>query len=125
MSEDTWSTPPQQPEGIAWGKVLGAAGVTLAVFAAAVVLQCGAGLAGQHARAPGGARPPLREPEIGMVEQTPFPLHVRGYQRRADQLDRLAHWGWSDRSRNLVHEPIDRAMAELVAEDARARGRAP
>ena len=63
--------------------------------------------------------------KIGMVEQQPFDVAVRGSRDRAVRLERLRSYGWVDRSAGVAHIPVERAM-ELVQQGVRARtGPAP
>jgi hypothetical protein len=63
--------------------------------------------------------------KIAMVEQQLFDRSRRGSLDRAAREERLRAYGWVDRTKGVVHLPIDRAM-QLVAEGARpAPGAAP
>lgn len=106
--------------------------VIVAVGVAALVLFFLASLAATaYLRVKVGERPVLPIPpeigesKIGLVEQDFFGLAFRGERERAAQLQHLEAYGWVDRSRGIVHLPIDRAM-ELVVKGERARsGGAP
>jgi hypothetical protein len=106
-------------------------GKIVAVGIASLVLFFFASLAtGMFYRARMAERPPIAATEvgkskIGMVEQQLFEKAERGTRDRARREERLRAYGWVDRSRGVVHLPIDRAM-ELVQQGARpAPGGAP
>jgi hypothetical protein len=63
--------------------------------------------------------PEVGRSKIGLVEQQPFAVAVRGERDRAARLERLRSWGWVDRDAGVAHVPIDRAM-ELVTKGVRA-----
>jgi hypothetical protein len=74
-----------------------------------------------------GARPPLPIPaeigasKIGLVEQQPFELAVRGERDHAARLERLRSFGWVDRREGIAHIPVEQAM-DLVVQGVRPRG---
>lgn len=123
MSVD-WETPPQQPEAIRWRRVLGAIGGTLALFAAAVAIEWWMGIGLAEHLDPGRPRVPERlgAPTINLLEQVPFPIQVRGYQRRDDALRALDGYGWVDRARGIVHVPVEQEMARMVEASRRRAG---
>lgn len=58
--------------------------------------------------------------KVGLVEQQPYGVAMRGARDRAVRLERLGSYGWVDRGAGIAHIPIDRAM-ELVEQGVRAR----
>jgi hypothetical protein len=102
-----------------------ATGSILAVgIGALVVFFLASAVAVAYLRVSQGERPPLPVPpevgrsKIGMVEQQPFELAVRGERDRAVRLERLRSYGWVDRGAGVAHVPIDRAM-DLVVKGVR------
>lgn len=91
---------------------------------ALVVFFLASAVAVSYLRVSQGERPPLPVPpelgrsKIGMVEQQPFDLAVRGERDRAVRLERLRSYGWVDRGAGVAHVPIDRAM-DLVVKGVR------
>jgi hypothetical protein len=83
-----------------------------------------------HHRAGQRPGPPLPEEigstKIALVEQQLFESGpLRGDRARAAQRARLEGIGWVDRTAGVVHIPIDRAMALVVAGQRAPRGAAP
>jgi hypothetical protein len=83
-----------------------------------------------HHRAGQKPGPPLPEEigstKIALVEQQLFESGpLRGDRARAAQRARLEGIGWVDRAAGVVHIPIDRAMALVVAGQRAPRGAAP
>ncbi len=120
MSEETeWEVPGQEPEGIRWRIIIPIIIVTAAIFGGAVVIEVVMARSSrrpvEYARVPAA----LGKPQINMVNQLPFDLDVIGYRERREQLETLESWGWVDRARGIVHEPIDRAIDEVVRDQGR------
>jgi hypothetical protein len=90
--------------------------LTLAVFAAAIGLLALWLLGRGGLQVPAQAPRVLGQAEVGLVDQQPF-WTGRAELVRGQQRERLHSYGWVDRSRGLIHIPIDRAM-ERVLEDA-------
>jgi hypothetical protein len=59
--------------------------------------------------------PNLGQPEIGIVDQVLFEGDHRLATWRAERSARLNGYGWVDRSKGLVHIPIERAMDEAAS----------
>lgn len=58
----------------------------------------------------------IGEPEIGMVDQTPFELEGRAESLRKEQLRTLESYGWVDRDAGVIHIPIQDAMHQVAEE---------
>ncbi len=121
-----WEVPPQQPEAIRWGRILGIIGGTIALFASAVVIVWVMGVVLADRRNPARRQWPaaLSQPTINLLEQVPTPIATLGYQLRDEQLRRLDGWGWVDRERGIIHVPVEREMDRMVREGERG-GAAP
>ena len=69
-------------------------------------------------------RPPapalIGKDEIGIVDQPEFATDHRLEEWKAAKQHRLNSYGWVDRSKNLIHIPIDKAIDQVVAEAAAA-----
>lgn len=59
--------------------------------------------------------PALGQAEIGIVDQVLFEGDHRLASWRAERAARLNGYGWVDRSKGLVHIPIERAMDEVAS----------
>jgi hypothetical protein len=59
-------------------------------------------------------QPLLGRPEIGIVDQVLFEGDHRLATWRAERAERLNGYGWVDRSKGIVHIPIERAMDEAL-----------
>jgi hypothetical protein len=59
--------------------------------------------------------PEVGQSKIGMVEQQPFDLAVRGERDRTARLRRLESYGWVDRPAGIARMPIEKAMELVVA----------
>ncbi len=92
--------------------------------ASLVVFFLASAVAVSYLRVSQGERPPLPIPpeigrsKIGMVEQQPFEVAVRGERDRAVRRARLGSLGWVDRAAGVAHVPIEQAM-DLVAKGVR------
>ena len=71
------------------------------------------------AREEAAGRPPvpsqIGKAEIGIVDQVDFQVDRRLEEWKAAKRKRLTSYGWSDRSKGLIHIPIDKAIDEVVA----------
>ncbi len=66
--------------------------------------------------ATGVSRPPmLGQSEIGIVDQVLFTGDHRLADWRAERAARLNGYGWVDRSKGIVHIPIEKAIDEVIA----------
>jgi hypothetical protein len=98
--------------------------VSLIVFAVSVVvagmlLKWDTGrLHDARGRATAGTQ--LGKAEIGIVDQVEFDLDRRVDVWRASNKKRLGSYGWVDRSKGVVHIPIDKAMEEVISQTAAA-----
>ena len=68
----------------------------------------------------GGAPVPtmVGKDEIGIVDQVEFESDRRLEQWRDAKRKRLASYGWSDKSKRLIHIPIDKAIEEVISQAA-------
>ena len=57
----------------------------------------------------------LGKPEIGIVDQVLFEGDQRLAVWRAERAARLNGYGWVDRSKGIVHVPIERAMEQVLS----------
>jgi hypothetical protein len=119
-STETISPPAAQAEeAIHWGKVVAIGVGSLIAFAIAIWISWGYMRAREKLLQPRGPDPiPLDvgKIDIGIVEQVPFDITRSFAAYRKDRMDRLEHWGWIDRKQGLVHEPIAKAMDDVVSE---------
>jgi hypothetical protein len=58
--------------------------------------------------------PDLGKPEIGIVDQVLFEGDNRLARWRADRAARLNGYGWVDRSKGIVHVPIESAIEQTL-----------
>ena len=56
----------------------------------------------------------MSRPEIGIVDQVPFVTDKRLPQWRAARKHELESYGWVDKSKGLVHIPIEAAMDRVA-----------
>lgn len=54
--------------------------------------------------------------EIGIIDMIEFDADRRLEEWTAAKKKRLSTYGWSDRSKSLIHIPIDKAMDEIAAQ---------
>lgn len=120
-----WETPPPQPEYLPLLKVSVGLGLTVALFAFSCYLAWlfFAGMAPKINPGYQNINTDLRKEEINIVDQELFELETRAYRDRHEKENRLNSYGWVDRSKGIIHEPIDRAMDEVVEEEAARRKR--
>ena len=59
--------------------------------------------------------PDLGKAEIGIVDQVLFEGDHRLATWRAERAARLNGYGWTDRSKGIVHIPIERALEEAAS----------
>ncbi|MGQ0506481.1 MAG: hypothetical protein ACT4TC_14305 [Myxococcaceae bacterium] len=52
--------------------------------------------------------------EVGIVNQKLFTGDVRAEEAKQTQVKALHSYGWVDRSRNVIHIPIEEAMKQLA-----------
>ncbi len=111
-----WRTPEREAVGIRTPMVVAVGFGTLVVFAFAVVATWAVLQYREHHLNPYGASVPevLGQPDINIVNQTPFERDTRAYQLLEKKRERLNAYGWADRERGLVHIPIERAMERVV-----------
>lgn len=120
MSELAWTTPPQEPEGIRWDTVITILVTTLVVFGIGVAVQWA--MAGALMRRLNPAYPDVPgavgQPTINVLEQREFGVAERGLDLAAEHRRSLDRWGWVDRARGTVHEPIEDVFRRMAAEPA-------
>ena len=92
---------------------VGAAALVLFFLAALVTVLYWRGKMDE--RGPIAIPPEIGQSKIGLVEQQPFDLAVRGERDRAHRLARLGSYGWVDRAAGVAHIPIDEAMLQRLA----------
>lgn len=109
---------PHGEDGINIGKIVAVGVVSLVIFAlsaaaAWVILEIDERrLTETHGLAPRGAA--IGQAEIGIVDVAHFDGDRRLEEWRAAKKKRLAGYGWSDRSKGIIHIPVDKAIDELV-----------
>ena len=57
----------------------------------------------------------IGKPEIGIVDQVLFSTDTRLAAWKADHAKRLGNYGWVDRTKGVVHIPIELAMQKVIA----------
>ncbi|HSP79884.1 MAG TPA: hypothetical protein VLQ93_15230 [Myxococcaceae bacterium] len=126
-SKIEWSTPEREAVGIRTPLVVAVGFGTLVVFAFAVVATWAVLQYRERHLNPYGASVPavLGQPDINIVNQTPFVRDTRAYQLLESKRARLGTYGWVDRERGLVHIPIERAMERVVERRGAPREEAP
>ncbi len=120
MTELEWATPPQEPEGIRWDPVITVIVTTLVVFGIGVAVEWA--MAGALMRRLNPAYPDVPEavgsPAINLLEQRDFSVAERGLELEAERRGSLERWGWVDRERGTVREPIEDVFRRMAAEPA-------
>jgi hypothetical protein len=118
--DGTENHPPghKSEDQIDFGKVIAVGVVSLIVFALGTIWAI-AILHHETAKtqsATGISRyPDLAKAEIGIVDQVLFEGDQRLATWRAERAARLNGYGWSDRSKGMVHIPIERALEEAAS----------
>jgi hypothetical protein len=111
----------QEPDRIHARWIVMIAITTLVVFAIGIftawtILQA------RQIRLLGGRHPappaPIDRDEVGIVDQKPFDTRFT-VDEQEGQRRRLESYGWVDRERGIVHQPIERAMEQIVGEAGR------
>ena len=113
---------PSHEDGVDMKKIIIVGVVSLVTFAVSALIAWFI-LRGtiDHLEATQGRPPPPSEigkDEIGIVDQPDFAQDRRLDEWRAAKRKRLGSYGWSNRDKNLIHIPIDRAIDELVSRAA-------
>ncbi|MGC4123211.1 MAG: hypothetical protein QM765_53330 [Myxococcales bacterium] len=114
--------PQQMEDELPMGKLLKVAVASLLIGALGVVGAWGEWRSMLHASQPGG--PPalpqtLGAPEQGLVFQRTFDQLRTAEDLAQRERRQLDSFGWADRSRGVVHVPIDVAIDELVRRNRR------
>jgi hypothetical protein len=108
-------------DGIDMHKILAVGGVSLFVFAVSAVIAL---LIMRHdvSRMEAQGKPPapsqIGKDEIGIVDQVEFSGDYRLEEWKAAKRKRLQTYGWVNKERGLIRIPIDRAMDEVVTQEA-------
>jgi hypothetical protein len=107
-------------DGMNIAKIVVVGVVSLVIFAISAVV---AGLIvsgdAQQVKAAGPSLPVVpadiaRKEEIGIIDYVPFDSDTRLYRWKAERQHELTTYGWVDRSKGIIHIPIERAMKEMV-----------
>jgi hypothetical protein len=113
--------PSDDADGVDIKKILTVGGVSLLVFAlsalvAALIMR------GEQKQIEARGLPPapseIGKDEIGVVDQVEFSQDHRLEEWKAAKRKRLDSYGWVDRTKGLVHIPIDKAMEQVAAQAA-------
>ena len=108
---DAFTPPPPEPARVASGRAFLIAMITLCVFAAVSF----AGFLLSRVHGPSAPMPgTLGRREVGIVRQVPFAYGEEAARLREGQLRRLSGYGWVDRDAGIIHQPVDRAMDQLL-----------
>jgi hypothetical protein len=97
--------------------------VSLAIFAVSAVI-AGLIVSGDAAKAKAAGATPipadiLKKEEIGIIDYVPFDADHRLAQWKAEREHRLNSFGWVDRSKGVIHIPIQQAMKEVIEKAAK------
>lgn len=112
----THTPPSRQAEDVIDSRKIALVGVTtLAVFAVAIGILALWLLSRGGLQVPAEAPRILGQAEVALVDQQPF-WTERAETLRRQQLERLHSYGWVDRSKGLIHIPIDRAMEQMLGD---------
>ena len=65
--------------------------------------------------------PGLGRAEVAAVNQKPFALDDSASRLREAQEERLRGYGWVDRDAGVIHVPVERAMEQVLADEAGRR----
>ena len=111
--------PALEGDGIDIKKILLVGGGSLAIFAlsavvAYIILRHDTAAFDERGRPPVPAY--IGKDEIGIVDQPEFEGDHRLEEWKAVKQQRLNHYGWVDRKKNLIHIPIDKAIDQVVSE---------
>jgi hypothetical protein len=106
-------------DGMNIAKIVVVGVVSLIIFAVSAVI---AGLIvsgdAKNAKAEAGvaAMPEdiSRKEEIGIIDYVPFDADTRLYRYKAERLQKLNGYGWVDRSKGIIHIPIQQAMKDVI-----------
>ncbi len=105
-------------DAIDYTKVIGVGVVSLVLFALGTVWAVKIlrhETAKAHATTGVPRTPDLGKAEIGIVDQVLFEGDHRLATWRAERAARLNGYGWVDRSKGIVHIPIERALDEAAS----------
>jgi hypothetical protein len=109
-------------DGINIKKIIVVGGISLAIFVVSAVI-AHLIMRADVAKMEALGKPPIPtsigRDEIGIVDQVEFENDRRLGEWRAAKQKRLTSYGWSDRSKQVIHIPIDQAMDEVIAEAAK------
>jgi hypothetical protein len=105
-------------DGVNMGKIVAVGVISLVIFAisalvASLILDHDTAMLHEANGVP--VRPAaLGQAEIGIVDQVEFASDRRLDEWRKERHEWLTTYGWADRSKGLIHIPIDKAIDELV-----------
>jgi hypothetical protein len=124
MSTGTHASPGHDPgneDGVNMKLIVWVGVVSLAVFAISAVIAWlimradYAALEQSHGRA--NPKPEaMGRDEIGIVDQVEFDNDTRLHEWRLAKEKRLGSYGWVDKTKGLIHIPIDKAMEQVVSQ---------
>jgi hypothetical protein len=113
------SSPIQEEDRIAVGKIVVTAIVSLAIFGVGVVWSVSIQRNENKSIVTQMHPAPLAEagaPEVGIVYQWPFTVSSYGAEKAAETKSRLEHYSWADKSAKVVRIPIEQAMDKWVSQ---------
>jgi hypothetical protein len=109
----------EDSDGVNIKKIITIGAVSLAIFAISAVVAALIMHGENKQYATRGLAPPpseLGKDEIGLVDQVEFSQDRRLDEWKAAKRKRLDSYGWVDRSKNLVHIPIEKAIDQVVTQ---------
>jgi hypothetical protein len=111
--------PSEDPDGVDIKKILTVGGVSLLIFAISAIIAALI-MRGEEKQFEARGLPPapseIGKDEIGIVDQVEFSQDRRIEEWKAAKNKRLDSYGWTDRSKNLVHIPIEKAIDQVVTQ---------
>jgi hypothetical protein len=116
--------PVQEEDRIAVGKIVIVAIVSLLVFGIGVVWSVSIQKSENHTvvqwHKPAGPDE-TGKPEVGIVYQIPFNKSAYAEDKKAEKVQWLAHYGWTDKAAGVVHVPIEQAIQKYVQSQGAAK----
>jgi hypothetical protein len=109
----------EDADGVDIKKIITVGGVSLFIFAVSAVIAALI-VRGENKQYEARGLPPppgeLGKDEIGLVDQVEFSQDHRLEDWKAAKRKRLDSYGWVDRSKSLVHIPIEKAIDQVVTQ---------
>src|SRR4051812_36541602 len=105
-------------DDVDYGKVIGVGVVSLLLFAVSIwwaSIIWRDQIKSVEAKTGKARQVDVSRTEVGIVDQVPFVSDKRLPQWRAARKHELESYGWVDKSKNLVHIPIQSAMEKVAA----------